>query len=207
MNESPNCTACRRELWEDELGRFACKPCEQRIDDHLRELAGPYGLYARLCLRMEPASRDAGPRVSGSAAAPTPVSLDVLDMTSDGGMVSVLEGWVEDWSTYGLGVQGTGGRLQHRVDQAIATLRRNLPQAALRHPAVDAFAAEIAFMQRRCAAIVDGGKQTPHFRVTCTCGRVVRFAVDTPAVTCPGCDTSYGLEEIRQLAKDQRAAA
>jgi hypothetical protein len=205
VNESTSCTVCRRDLWEDELGRYACKPCQRRIDDHLRDLAGPYGLYARLCLRMEPGARSNGPRVSGSSAAPIPVSLDVLDMTSDGGVVSVLEDWVEDWSTYGLGIQGAAGRLQHRVDQAIGTLRRNLPQAALRHPALAAFASEIHLIRRRCETHVDG-ERVAHFKVTCGCGWPIRFAVDTPGITCPGCAADYGLEEIRQLAEDQRAA-
>ncbi|MFF4848763.1 hypothetical protein [Streptomyces sp. NPDC001194] len=206
MNESPNCLVCRRELWEDELGRYACKPCERRLDDHLRSLAGPRGLYARLCLRMEPGARGSGPRVSGSADAPIAGNLDVLDLTSDGGIVSTLEQWVEDWSTYGLGVQGTPGRLQHRVDQAIATLRRNLAQAVLRHPALDAFASEIYLIRRRCETHVDG-ERVASFKATCTCGTTIRFAVDTPGITCRGCETSYGLEEIRQLAVDQRAAA
>lgn len=207
MNESPDCTICPRQLWEDEAGRFACQLCEQRIDRHLRSLAGPCGLYARLCLRNEPGAPSGGPRVTGSASAAIAGSLSVLDMTADGGIVSVLEGWVKDWSSYGLGIQGGGGRLQYRVDRAVETLRRNLPQACLRHPALDAFADEIRGIAQRCETIIGGGKPPTQFEFTCSCSRTVRFDITTPGITCPGCQTSYGIEEIRQAAKEQRAAA
>lgn len=207
MNESHSCVICARDLWEDETGRFVCRPCEDRIARHLRDLAGPRGLYARLCLRNEVGAGSGGPRVSGSAEAGIAGSLGVLDMIANGGIVSTLEGWVEDWSTYGLGVQGVGGRLQYRVDQAAGTLLRNLGQACHRHPALDAFADEISRTVRRCEAICAGGKPAPRFKFTCGCGRTVRFDLDTPGITCPGCETGYGVEEIRQAAKIERSAA
>ncbi|MFF1341102.1 hypothetical protein ACFVYT_24815 [Streptomyces sp. NPDC058290] len=207
MNESTSCQVCTRELWEDELGRFACRPCEQRLHRRLVEFAGPRGLYARLCLWIEPGARSAGPRVTGSTGAPVPTDLSVLDMTADGGLIGILEDWVEDWASRGLGVIGESGRLQHRVDQAIATLVRNLPQACHRHPALDAFAAEINSWTRRCEAIVEGGRPPVQFKITCPCSRTIRFGIDTPAITCPGCETGYSIEDIRRLAAGQRTAA
>ncbi|KOU20999.1 hypothetical protein ADK52_25475 [Streptomyces sp. WM6372] len=198
---------CTRELWEDELGRMACRPCERRIDDRLRALAGPCGLYARLCLRNEPGAPSSGPRVSGSATAGIAGNLNILNETANGGIVSLLEGWVEDWSTYGLGIHGGGGRLQHRLDEAVATLRRNLPQAIWRHPALDAFAHEIDMHCRRYQAVIDGGKPAPAIKATCTCGEAMHVPVDAPAITCRKCGTGYGWEEFREMALAQRAAA
>ncbi|MEW1803234.1 hypothetical protein ACIGO7_35460 [Streptomyces virginiae] len=207
MNETANCLICTRELWEDELGRYACKPCERRIDDRLRALAGPYGLYARLCLRNEPGAPGTGPRVTGSATAGIAGNLNILNETANGGVVSVLEGWVEDWATYGLGIRGTGGRLQHRLDQAVATLRRNLAQAVWRHPAIDDFAGELRDTVRRYENVIDGGKPAPVIKATCTCGQTMRVPVDAAIITCRGCDTGYGWEEFREMAVAQRSAA
>lgn len=205
MNETTTCLVCQRGLWEDELDRYACKPCQHRLDDHLRRLAGPYGLYARVCLRMEPGARGNGPKVSGSAAPGIAGDLSVLDLTAEGGIVSILEGWVEDWAAQGFAVIGTSGRLQYRVDQAIDTLRRNLTEAAKRHEGIAVFANEIYVIRRRCETHVDGEPVTT-FKVTCTCSRTIRIPIDAPGITCHSCGANYGYEEIRQMAVEQRAA-
>lgn len=206
MNEIPACLICSRDLWEDELGRYACRPCQQRIDTHLRELAGPRGLYARLCLRIQPDGRSAGTRVTGSPAAPIPGSLDVLSLTANGGIVSTLESWVEDWASQGFGVRGDGGRLQHRVDQAIETLRRNLDHACRRHPALDECAAEISRINRQARALVDGEKQPSRVAVTCPCGGTLRVTIDTPGETCRSCGAEYGQTEVLRLPLARAAA-
>lgn len=199
MNESPNCTVCPRELWEDELGRYACKPCQRRIDDHLAALAGPRGLYARLCLRMEPGARAAGPRVTGSSGAPIPANLTALDLTAGGGLVSTLEAWVADWASYGLATRGTGGRLQHRVDQAVATLRLNLPRAVERHPALDECAREIRDIRRTCAALVDGGRPPIRIPGNCAdCGQGFRYVLFDDSADCPSCGRRHTRAELLQ---------
>lgn len=207
MNDTTVCLICTRDLYDDETGAYACRLCQAKADRYLAEIAGPRGLYALASLDLEPTRGSSGPRVSGTGSAPVPLDIRTLDYTADGGMVSTLESWVTDWATYGFATPGTSGRLQHRVDQAVATLRFNLATAVWQHPAFDAFAQEVRQIHGRLTAIVDGGRESPQFKVACTCGRTVRFAVDTPSITCPGCRTGYGLEEIRRLAADQRSAA
>jgi hypothetical protein len=209
VNESPNCAICARELWEDELGRYTCKPCQRRLDDHLAALAGPRGLYARLCLRIEPGARTPGTRVSGSSGgAPIPADLTVLDLTADGGIVSTLEAWVADWATYGLAATGTGGRLQHRVDQAVATLRLNLPQAVTRHPALDECAREIREIQRTCAALVDGGRPPVTVRGTCReCGHAIRYGLFDGSAGCLHCGRQHTRAELLQPPRTEADAA
>ncbi|MEU3903284.1 hypothetical protein AB0F20_05645 [Streptomyces goshikiensis] len=188
MNESPNCVVCTRELWEDELGRYACRPCERRIDDRLAALAGPRGLYARLCLRMEPGSRSMGESVSGSSSPSIPANLQILDLTASGGIVGTLEAWVEDWASQGLATRGTGGRLQHRIDQAIGTLRLNLPRAVERHPAMDEFAREVDGIWRTGSALVDGGREPVKASATCqACGNAFRFGLFDDGADCRSC--------------------
>lgn len=204
---APRCVICPRQLLDHETGRFICLPCEHRIDADLRKLAGPAGLYARLCLRIQPGRGSSGPAVSGTPGRGTPANLEVLSLTSNGGIVSTLETWVEDWSTYGLGVQGGGGRLQHRVDTAVHTLRLNLARAASRHPALDEFGSEVGRAVRRAETIITGERQPLTFAVTCPCGTPTSITLNTDGFTCRTCDTEYGHEGAMHLPLAERRAA
>ncbi len=207
MNDAPACIVCHSALYAEESGRFVCRPCERRTAENLAALAGPGGLYARLCLRIHPASRGAGPAVSGSRTAAIPASLETLSLTANGGLVSMLESWVEDFASYGLATIGAGGRLQYRVDRAVATLRLNLPQAVSRHPAFDEFADEIGRTRRQAEAIIGGGKKPTVFRVQCECGGIIKATLETQGETCRGCEREYGHAEVLQLPMAERSAA
>ncbi|WP_327738421.1 hypothetical protein OG749_36165 [Streptomyces nojiriensis] len=204
------CTICKRDLWTDEAGRAVCRPCERRIDDHLRSLAGPGGLYARLCLRIHPGSGSSnGPTVSGTRGAPIPANLQVLNLTANGGLISALESWVEDWASYGLATVCAGGRLQHRVDWAVGTLRLNLPQACYRHPALEECAREIWSIRKQCEALIAGAKPARKVPVQCGsdgCGGILRVSIDTPGETCRACGREYGHAEVLQLTPVRAAA-
>jgi hypothetical protein len=201
------CVICPRSLYTDELGRYICRPCEQRIDGDLRELAGPGGLYARLCLRIHPGRSGDGPSVAGTRTAPVPVRLEVLNLTANGGIVSTLETWVEDWATYGLAQVGAGGGLQHRVDQAVSTLRLNLARAASAHPALDEFGREIWQLRRQCEGGINGERPPRRIPVTCPCGTILRVTLDTPGRQCGGCGQQYGHAEVLGLPLAERSAA
>lgn len=208
---SPSCCICASALWDDEQGRYICRPCENRIDRELRALAGPSGLYARLCLRTGPSKRAGGPAVSGTRNSSMPPNEQVLSLVANGGIVSDLETWVKDWATYGLAQLSTGGRLQYRVDQAVATLRLNLTQAALRHPALDECAREIRQIVRQAEAIIDGERQPIRIPVHCDtpdCDGILRVTLDTDSETCRACRREYGHAEALSLTPtEQRRAA
>lgn len=204
---TPRCTICPRQLLDHETGRYICLPCEHRIDRDLRAIAGPAGLYARLCLRIQPGHRGGdGPVVTRSTGRPMPCSEAILSLTANGGIVSTLETWVDDWATYGLAIHGTGGRLQHRIDTAVDTLRRNLTRAASRHPAMDEMASEIAQIRRQTEAIISGERQPRRIPVQCPCGAVRAVTLDTNGFTCRGCGTEYGHSEALQLTPVRNAA-
>jgi hypothetical protein len=209
---APACCICASALWDDEQGRYICRPCERRIDRDLLALAGPSGLYARLCLRTGPSKRAGGPAVSGTRNSSMPPNEQVLSLVANGGIVSDLETWVADWATYGLAQLSTGGRLQYRVDQAVATLRLNLTQAALRHPALDEFAREISKIKRQAAAIINGEKEPTRIPVHCDtpdCRGILRVTLDSNKETCRTCRREYGHTEALSLtpAAERRAAA
>jgi hypothetical protein len=201
------CVICPRQLLDHEAGRYICTPCEHRIDQDLRKLAGPAGLYARLCLRIQPGRRGGdGPVVTHSAGYPMPCNEEILSLTANGGIVSTLETWVEDWATYGLGVHPTGGRLQHRLDQAVDNLRRNLTRAAYRHPAIDEFSKEVYKIRAQAEAIVTGEPKPRVIPVMCPCGTVTGVTLNTEGFTCRGCGTERGHTEALRLTPVRNAA-
>jgi hypothetical protein len=209
MTDAPAqlCTIGQHQLRDDEAGRFVCLLCQGRLDRDLAALAGPSGLYARLCLRIQPGRRGDGPAVSGTPGRSVPCDLEVLSLTADGGLVSMLETWVEDWATYGLGVRGPGGRLQARLDDAVATLRLNLPRAAYRHPALDELALELGQARRQMEALISGERAPRRIAVQCPCGTPSRITLDTDGFTCRTCRTEYGHTEALSLPMAARAAA
>ncbi|GHG15277.1 TFIIB-type zinc finger domain-containing protein [Streptomyces filamentosus] len=208
MDHNPACTICNRDLWNDEQGRLICRLCQQHVDRNLQSIAGPRGLYARLCLRTTPGKSSGGPAVSGTRGSSMPPSEHVLNLVANGGIVSNLESWVKDWATYGLADIGEGGRLQHRIDHAVRTLRLNLGQAALKHPALDEFAREIHSMVRQCSAVVEGEKPPIRVRVQCPCGATLGVTLSTDGETCRACGAEYGHTEVLRLPlADRRAAA
>lgn len=206
MFECTACVICASNLWDDELGRAICRPCERRLDEALRSIAGPSGLYARLCLRTQPGRRGDGPAVSGTPGRSIPPNEEVLSLVVNGGIVSSLEAWVEDWASYGLANVAAGGRLQYRIDQAVRTLRLNLTQATLRHPALDEFAKEIHQMANRCKTIIEGEKEPIRLRAQCPCGGTFPFTLSTHGETCRRCGTEYGHSEIMHLQLAERRA-
>ncbi|WP_405749780.1 hypothetical protein OHA19_08060 [Streptomyces sp. NBC_00012] len=70
MNESAECLICRSGLYADEFGRYACRHCTDRVDEHLRALAGRKGLYARLSSQLAPRVGNGVARRSPGAVQP-----------------------------------------------------------------------------------------------------------------------------------------
>lgn len=206
-NPRPRCVICPRGLRDDETGRYVCRICEQRIGRDLTALAGPGGLYARLCLRIYPSRRGDGPAVSGTASRGMPPNAEVLSLTANGGIVSMLETWVKDWATYGLGTVGLGGRLSYRVDRAVATLHLNLGRACGVHPAMDEFAAEIRQARRRCEGLITGERAPRPIPVACPCGHILHVTIETDGEECRGCGEWHGRQEVLDLPMATGAAA
>lgn len=203
---APHCVICPRQLLDHEAGRYICTPCEHRIDADLRKLAGPGGLYARLCLRIQPSGKGDGPAVSGTPGRRLPCNEEILSLTTNGGIVSQLETWVEDWATYGLATIGSGGRLQFRIDTAVGTLRLNLTRAAYRHPAIDEFSKEVYKLRAQAEAIISGEQKPRVIPVACVCGTVTGVTLNTDGFTCRGCKQEYGHSEALKLTPVRSAA-
>lgn len=203
-----NCSLCHRALWADELDRYVCRLCTDRISQDLSALSGKTGLYAQLPAVLAPGAGATGPAVSGSRTAPLPLRIDVLNlMTEAGPVLGPLETWVRDWETLGHADLCEAGTLQQRVDHAVGTLRFNLEWAARHHPAADEFGREIGIIARTCRGVLGGERPPRRVTVACPCGGTMRVTLDTPGARCGGCGEQYGHSEVLQLPMADRAAA
>jgi hypothetical protein len=204
----PACTVCQRYLHQAELGHQACRPCTDRIDQQLRSLAGPDGLYAQLADTLHPSSGSGGPAVSGSRTAPLPVRLGPLSLAARGGVVTILQTWLIDWhETLGYTHPRWEGGLQQQCDQVVERLRILLPWAAEQHGAVDEFARELASIVGQCRAVVTGERPPRRVSVACPCGQILRITLDTPGIQCPACRQQYGHDDAFRLPLAERRAA
>ncbi|MFF4791847.1 hypothetical protein ACFY2M_19260 [Streptomyces sp. NPDC001276] len=204
----PTCGPCGRQLHQDELGRVACRLCQDRADNALRQLPGPSGLYASLAARLTPGRGGDGPVVSVSRTAPLPVRLEPLSLMARGGVVTILQAWLVDWhEQLGWRHPRWEGDLQQQLDQVVQALRINLEWAATEHPAFADFMQEISSVVRQCERQVTGERAERPIAVACPCGTTLRVTVSTPGARCRGCATQYGRNEVLDLPLAHRAAA
>lgn len=210
LDDAPaqQCSVCARALYEDEFGHQACRPCTDRVDQSLRALAGPDGLYARLADSLHPGSGSGGPAVSGSRTAPLPLRLAPLSLAARGGVVTVLQTWIVDWhDLLGYRHPRWEGDLQQQCDQVVGRLRVLLPWAAEQHGAFDEFAAELFSLVRQCEAATGGERGPRKFGVNCTCGATLKITIESPGKRCDGCGAQYDRRALFDLQLAARRAA
>lgn len=206
--EWPTCTACGRELRHDELGRIACRLCQERADLALRQLPGADGLYSRLATRLVPGRGGDGLMVSASRTPPLPLRLAPLSLMARGGVVTILQTWLIDWhEQLGWRHPRWEGNLRQQLDQAVRALRTNLEWAAASHPAFAEFAHEVASLVRQCERQITGERPERRVSVACSCGTVLHVTVSTPGARCHGCSTQYGRADVLELPIAERRMA
>lgn len=205
----PTCTVCHQDLWHSELGRIACRRCQQRTDDNLAALAGDTGLYRALGLALAPGARTGEARVSGGGrTAPLPLRLEPLSLSARGGVVTILQEWLVDWHQY-LGwchPRWVGG-LREQLDQTVQALRNNLEWAACSHLAFGDFSAEVAWLAGMCRRQISGERSERRIVVACSCGGTLRITLSTPGARCAGCGTQYARSEVLELPLAPRGMA
>lgn len=203
----PTC-GCGRQLRHDELGRQACRLCQERADEALRQLPGPDGLYAQLATRLMPGRGGDGQVVAVSRTAPLPLRLEPLSLMARGGVVTILQTWLVDWhEQLGWRHPRWNGGLQQQLDDVVRTLRVNLEWAATSHPAFAEFGQEVGSLVRQCERQITGERQERPVAVACPCGTVLKVTVSTPGARCRGCNTQYARAEVLDLPLATRTAA
>ncbi|MEU3281790.1 hypothetical protein [Streptomyces antibioticus] len=206
--EWPTCGICTRQLRHDELGRQACRPCQDHTDTALRRLPGPDGLYAQLATRLTPGRSGESIVVSASRTAPLPIRLEPLSLMARGGVVTILQTWQIDWhERLGWTHPRWNGGLQQQLDQVVKALRINLEWAAASHPAFGDFACEVHSLVRQCERQITGERPERPVAVQCPCGAVLKVTVSTPGARCRGCGEQYTRADVLDLPLADRAAA
>lgn len=197
--EWPTCSPCSRPLRQDELGRTACRLCQERVDADLAALPGLYGDL----------NDDINPTCGGSIRlfggghgrphSPVPLNVTVLALLDD--VPATLSAWVADWVELGHGDPTSSG-----VTEMVKTLRFNLEWAATSHSAFADFAREVYRLRRRCER-ANGVETERTVKVACDCGTAIGVTISTSGARCPGCGTRYGRSEVLTLPLATRAAA
>lgn len=203
--EWPRCAACPRELRHTELGRVACRVCQDRADRHLAELPDLYGQLGDV---LTPGRGSSEAPVSGaSRTPPLPIRLEPLSLMARGGVVTILQTWLVDWhEQLGWAHPRWQGDLPRQLDQVVRALRTNLEWAASSHPAFAEFVGEIGSLVRQCERQVTGERAERRIAVQCSCGGILRVTISTPGARCQ-CGAQYAREDVLELPLADRMAA
>ncbi|MFQ6194859.1 hypothetical protein [Streptomyces sp. NPDC000405] len=207
--ERPACRICPRLLWADELHRYACRPCEQRLTEHLAQLPG---LVRDLRGLLLPGAHTSGPTYrSRSGRVPAaPLRLDVLDVIT--AVTATLDSWLRDWHETLSWDAPTYGK--DPLAEAAAALRANILWAVEQHPAVADFATEVAELYRTVTSLIDPAKRARRIG-NCptpieeeerrTCGAVLRYTPGATTITCPWCRGAWDAIDLAALmARSER---
>ncbi len=196
--ESEPCAICRKPA------RTRVHPgCQARIAEHLAELPA---LHAELADHLVPDRGGDGGR-AGTRTAPIPCSLEVLSLTSRGGIEGVLAGW--EASTREL--LGWDPAPPRTVGQSVGASARflavNLSWICDNHPAITDLAHELAALVAHADRIITGDRPERRVAVACRCGGTLHVTLSTPGTRCANCGQQYGHAEALQLPLAQRTAA
>lgn len=145
---------CNRELWVNETGRFACRPCEDRAGKHLAELPVLFGRLNTTATLMRGA-RKVGGGGGGSKVPPIPPRLEVLALTGPGGVAARLAAVEDSWrQALGWTVAPWRGSARQAVPEHIKFLVNNLPWACDAYDSVGQDIEDLRRLHAECAAVV-----------------------------------------------------
>lgn len=161
----PTCTACGRPLWQTELGRYVCRPCEstalQRLTD-IRSLFADINSTDAL-LR---GSRRAAAGAAGGDVPAIPPRIAALSLAAAGGVASRLQAMEDAWrSTLGWTVAPWRGSPGQAVPEHVHFLRANLTWAAESYESVDQDLHEIHRLHTECTRALSPDPAPAHVKV------------------------------------------
>ena len=210
MTAPPSCLVCGR----PSASWAVCPSCQDRIDDHLAEIADLYALLdaCRDEFLMPANEADTGTNGRGRRIDPPPPGdlevMALLDRRT--GVVAMLAAWASDVrETYGL-VQPAK---PEPLVELVRVLRAQLPRIVESHPAVDDFAREVRTTLRDLDAAVRGpldrrvklGGCPVVLPATDTapahaCGHTLYANPISPVIHCRGCGSRWPRDEWDWLA-------
>jgi len=201
------CTHCPRLLHHSELGRPACRVCEDRATE---QVAAFPALYLRLEGALRPGSQSGtGGRVAVSRSASLPVALGPLNLRGPGGIVSMLLGIEQRWrAALDWSPLPERGGYEKSLVGTVEVIVNNLPWACSDYPYVGPDLRLIASLHRQADAAVNGVRDQRVPIGVCPvvgeetgapCGERLKVSPWALAIRCNGCGTKWDRDEWLRL--------
>lgn len=218
------CTNCTRLLYQNELHRFVCFPCEDRTK---RQLAALPALFKQLSSALVPSSSRSGEApVKVSRDAPLPASLHVLDMVGPGGIATKLEAIEDSWRSArgrSIGPRNDGVRWfattrtkspDHALADHITYITWNLQWACESYEEIPDDLDVISKVHSQAQAAITGERRRK-IAVVCLseyddgsqCGAELNIDVSAAITTCRSCGARWGRDDWLRLHEGRQAVA
>jgi hypothetical protein len=220
--EWPTCSAGPGEgpgshpLWEDELHRQVCRPCEDKTRKRLGEIKQLFIELNKTSALMRGA-RQPGVGSSGSKTPPIPPRLEVLTLTAAGGAATRLRDIEDAWrKALGRRVGTWAGSPTQAVPVHLDFLLINLQTACETYESVGQDVEDIRRLHTQCAAALDAGRKPGRVRIgvcpvwvgNARCGAQLTATTASHRVRCSSCLTEWpDLAAWRELRQAQEDAA
>lgn len=222
-DETPRCTHCRRLLFDYELDRWACTPCEDRARAQLGALPD---LYQQLGDSLTPGANptNSGHVTGATRTAPLPVALAPLNLRAAGGMASKLQAIEDNWRA----ILGRTAPLRSDGIRVFASWRSNpsadvpmhvnfliinLQWACERYEEVAYDLGVIRQLHDQAQAVVTGQHEArvpigscpaPSDETGQVCGESLRVTPGSLDIRCRGCGTRWDRSEWLRLGARMR---
>jgi DNA-directed RNA polymerase subunit RPC12/RpoP len=210
----PTCLACGTDLWLSELGRLACRPCEEKTSVRIAELPALFRQLDTTAALMRGARRPGGGS-SGSKTPPIPPRLEVLALVGPGGVAARLAAIEDAWrKSLGWTVAPWRGSPAQAVPQHATFLANNLPWACDAYESVGQDIDDLRRLHGECAAIVNDERRPGRVQIgACPgryddglCGQPLTASAASHRVRCGNCGSRWEtLGEWRELRAAQEA--
>lgn len=212
--EWPTCLSCARHLWETELNRLACRPCEDRTAQRIAELPHLFNSLNTTAMLMKGASRIGG-ATSGTRTAPIPPRLDVLNLVGPGGLATRLRDIEDAWRTaFNRRIAPWAGSPAEAVPVHANFLAINLRRACESYESIGQDINDLRRLHTECKALTSNERRPGRIQVgACPvpldngpCATPLTASTASHRVHCDGCGTRWeGMGEWRSLRAAQEA--
>lgn len=217
--EWPACTACGRELWHTEIGRQACRPCEQKTGARLAELPDLFAQLNTTAALMR-GTRRPDTATSGSRVPPIPPRIGVLSLLAAGGTAARLRDVEDAWRVaLGWTIAPWRGSPAEAVPEHTRFLVNNLPWAAESYESIAEDVEEIRRLHAECAAALSGDRRPGRVGVgLCPvllddgpCSAQLTASAASHLIRCGSCGTEWGdmaaWRDLRRAQEEQTTEA
>lgn len=201
-------------LWDNELDRLVCWPCEERTAQRITELPHLFAQLNKTAMLMKGSSRSGAP-TSGSRTPPIPPRLDVLNLTGPSGIVARLRDIEDAWrKAFNRRIAPWAGSPAEAVPVHANFLAINLRRACETYESIGQDIDTIRRLHGECKAIVDQKPKTGRVKIGhCPvltadghlCAEQLYASARSFKTTCATCGTAWeGEQEWRNLREAQQ---